>query len=218
MTWQLFRTLPYEAPSSVTYVHTVIWYIITNPANPPALFQWAYSICFTLGDSADHQLSIILVDRGGKKIKLGTLQRRLWQHLYQTHLALCLDTIAAAAFKLCYTSEGLAVGPQGGWVVSTVASQWVKFKKPFPSKSCINNNFQSVGVPQITSLCAKNTEYFERMGVFSAFVLHLPRFATQGFWFATASSLIPRPVISSCFSPLLLSLRQRASVANQFAK
>lgn len=30
MTWQLFRSLLYEAPSSVTYVHRVIWYIITN--------------------------------------------------------------------------------------------------------------------------------------------------------------------------------------------
>lgn len=71
MTWQLFRTVPYEAPSSVTYVHTVIWYIITNPANPPALFQWAYSICFTLGDSADHQLSIMLVVRGEGGIQVG---------------------------------------------------------------------------------------------------------------------------------------------------
>lgn len=43
--------------------------------------------------------------------KLGTLQRRLWQHLYQTHFALCLDTITAAGFKLW------------GSVVSTAASQ-----------------------------------------------------------------------------------------------
>lgn len=35
-----------------------------KPVNPPALFRWAYSICFTPGDRPHHQLSIILVGVG----------------------------------------------------------------------------------------------------------------------------------------------------------
>ena len=34
-----------------------------KPVNPPALFQWAYSICSTLGDTVEHMPSIIAVNQ-----------------------------------------------------------------------------------------------------------------------------------------------------------
>lgn len=158
MTWQLFRTLPYEAPSSVTYVHTVIWYIITNPANPPALFQWAYSICFTLGDRPDHQLSIILVDRGGEGDSSWELCNDVFDKTCTKHISLSASTPSPLLHSNCITRHKIL---HWGRKVARRLALWPHNKKDLSSKALpfkimYDNNFQSVGMSQITTLCAKH--------------------------------------------------------------